>query len=137
MTIKEIFELATTSSFFQMIFVIIICSIKIPKKEINIWGIIGNSINKDLKKEINSLNDKLDLHIEQDNIDKVCLARKRILRFNDEILHDIRHSEEYFDDILSDIDTYEKYCNTHPEFPNNKAMLSIQNIKQEYMNLFE
>ncbi len=137
MTLQQIFELATTSSFLQIIFVIIVCSIKIPKKEINIWGLIGNSINKDIKKQINIINKNLNEHIEQESINKVCMARKRILRFNDELNHNIKHSEEYFDDILSDIDVYEKYCLTHPDFPNNKAMLSIQNIKEEYMVLYE
>lgn len=137
MTLQQIFELATTSSFIQIILVILLCSIKIPKKEINIWGLIGNSINKDLKKQINVINKNLNEHIEQESINKVCMARKRILKFNDELLHDMKHSEEYFDDILSDIDIYEKYCATHPDFPNNKAMLSIKNIKEEYMKMFE
>lgn len=59
-------------------------------------------------------------------------CRYRILRFNDEIIHDQKHTKEHFDQILEDITRYEKYCDEHPEYENNKAILSIENIKRIY-----
>ena len=59
-------------------------------------------------------------------------ARRRILRFNDELLRDIDHSKEYFDDILEDIKTYENYCHTHPSFENGKTVMADKNIKRCY-----
>ena len=59
-------------------------------------------------------------------------CRYRILRFNDEILHDQKHSKEHFDQILEDITRYEKFCAEHPEYENNKAILAIENIKRVY-----
>lgn len=59
-------------------------------------------------------------------------ARYRILRFNDEVLHGTRHTKEHFDQILGDINSYESYCNAHPEYENNKAVLAIENIKKVY-----
>lgn len=59
-------------------------------------------------------------------------CRYRILRFNDEILHDQKHSKEHFDQILEDITRYEKFCDEHPEYENNKAVLAIENIKRVY-----
>lgn len=59
-------------------------------------------------------------------------CRYRILRFNDEILHDCKHSKEHFDQILDDITQYEKYCEEHSEYENNKAVLAIENIKRIY-----
>ena len=59
-------------------------------------------------------------------------CRYRILRFNDEILHDQRHSKEHFDQILDDVTRYEKFCRDHPEYENNKAILAIENIKRVY-----
>ena len=56
----------------------------------------------------------------------------RILRFNDEILHDQRHTKEHFDQILDDVTRYEKFCKDHPEYENNKAILAIENIKRVY-----
>ena len=59
-------------------------------------------------------------------------CRYRILRFNDEILHGQRHTKEHFDQILEDITRYEKYCEGHPEYENNKAVLAIDNITRVY-----
>ena len=59
-------------------------------------------------------------------------ARRRILRFNDELLRNIDHSKEYFDDILEDIKTYEQYCQTHPNFQNGKTVMADKNIKRCY-----
>ena len=59
-------------------------------------------------------------------------ARRRILRFNDELLRNIDHSKEYFDDILEDIKTYENYCHTHPSFENGKTVMADKNIKRCY-----
>ena len=65
-------------------------------------------------------------------------CRERILRFNSEIMSDNKtHNKEYYDEILSDIDKYEHYCLNHPDYPNNKAMLSIENIKKTYADLLE
>lgn len=64
--------------------------------------------------------------------DRAITARVRILRFNDEVLSDKRHSKESFDQTLEDIDNYEKYCLEHPEFRNNKTLMSIKNIKIIY-----
>ena len=59
-------------------------------------------------------------------------ARRRILRFNDELLNGVRHSQEYFNEILNDVDTYEKYCEDHPKFPNSRTVFAVQNIRDCY-----
>ena len=59
-------------------------------------------------------------------------SRYRILRFDDEILHEIKHSKEHFDQILLDIDVYEKFCEAHPDFKNNLAVMAIKHIKEIY-----
>lgn len=58
--------------------------------------------------------------------------RYRILRFDDEIRHDEKHTKEHFDQILEDITKYERYCDEHRDFPNNKAVFAIKNIKRVY-----
>ena len=56
--------------------------------------------------------------------------RYRILRFDDEIRHDERNTRKSnFDQIMDDITKYELYCASHPDFPNNKAVFAIKNIK--------
>jgi hypothetical protein len=59
-------------------------------------------------------------------------CRTRILRFGDEILHEMEHSKEHFDQILRDITSYEHYCNSHPNFPNNNTVITTQIIKDTY-----
>ena len=61
-------------------------------------------------------------------------ARRRILRFNDELLSGVRHSKEAFDDIIEeDLDLYDKFTKTHPDFVNNKCTLAAQHIKDTYL----
>ncbi len=63
---------------------------------------------------------------------EATVCRYRILRFNDEILHEQKHTQEHFDQILDDVTKYEKYCDEHPEYENNKAVLAIENVKRIY-----
>lgn len=62
---------------------------------------------------------------------KAVLARTHILRFADE-LRTGTHSREYFEQQLQDIDTYDKYCETHPNFANGLTRMASQFIKDEY-----
>ena len=69
--------------------------------------------------------------------EKAINARTRILRFADELMHEKRHSKEYFDQILEDVDKYKKYCDDHPKFENSKAVASIARIKSVYARRLE
>lgn len=44
----------------------------------------------------------------------------------------MKHSQENFDQVLSDIDDYEHYCNNHPEFKNNKTVAAKEKILKVY-----
>ncbi|MBE6984301.1 MAG: hypothetical protein E7434_01565 [Ruminococcaceae bacterium] len=59
-------------------------------------------------------------------------ARIRILRFSDEVRHGVRHSKESFDQVNLDIDAYRRYCDCHPEYKNNRAVMAIANIERVY-----
>lgn len=59
-------------------------------------------------------------------------ARRRILRFGDEVRHGQRHSKEHCDEIILDITDYEHYCATHPDFKNQKAQSTIKLLVKEY-----
>ena len=117
--------------------------IKIPKLELNIWNLIGRtigrSVNKemmdqfnDVQKEIKSVRDEVDKLKKDEELERVRQARQCILRFNDEILFNKRHSKEHFDEILDNIDVYEEYCATHEDYENNKAVLAITTIREVY-----
>ncbi len=40
--------------------------------------------------------------------------------------------EEDFNEILYNIDCYERYCRDHPEYQNNRAVHAIMNIKRVF-----
>ena len=110
--------------------------IKIPKLELNIWNLIGRtigrSINKEVLEKVGQLSKEVDTLQKDEELERARQARQRILRFNDEILFEKRHSKEHFDEILDDIDTYEEYCRTHEDYENNKAVLAIATIREVY-----
>ena len=110
--------------------------IKIPKLELNIWNLIGRtigrSVNKEVLEKVSQLSQEVDVLKKDEELERARQARQRILRFNDEILFEKRHSKEHFDEILDDIDTYEEYCRTHEDYENNKAVLAIATIREVY-----
>ena len=116
--------------------VILAGMIKIPKLELNIWNLIGRTIGRSINKEVlelvNILSKEVDTLKKDEELERARQARQRILRFNDEILFNKRHSKEHFDEILDDIDTYEEYCRTHEDYENNKAVLAIATIREVY-----
>lgn len=122
--------------------------IKIPKLEVNIWKWIGNNIVKsltqniiskldELSKKVLTIENSLQEHLDEEEKEKARCSRQRIVRFNNEIVDGKKHTQESFDDILDDIDMYEDYCRSNPLFPNNKANISIENIKRIYKKCLE
>ena len=110
--------------------------IRLPKIDINLWSLmarsLGRALNKEVLDRVDTLTKDFEQHLKVEELEKIRQARQRILRFNDEILFERRHSKEHFDEILEDIDIYEKYCNEHPDYKNNKAILAINTIKSVY-----
>lgn len=78
--------------------------------------------------KVNTLETKVGALEKSDVID----CRVRILTFADEIRRGVRHSKETFDQVLSDIDTYERYCTEHPDFMNNKTVAAKAKILDVY-----
>lgn len=116
--------------------IILIGMIKIPTLDFNFWVWLGRIIGKTMNKEVLDRVDKLSTDLEnfknEEELERARRARQRILRFNDEILFDQRHSKEHFDEILEDIDVYEKYCHEHENYENNRAELAIATIQEVY-----
>lgn len=59
-------------------------------------------------------------------------ARTRIIRFSDELENNVWHSEEMYRLVFDDIDRYDKYCETHPKFINNRGQAAKQHVKDNY-----
>ena len=92
---------------------------------------------KEIKDRVESLQAAFDgLHEEIDRRDALD-ARRHILSASDEIRHGKRHSKEYFDQLNEDIDAYNRYCDDHKEFRNNKAVNALENINKVYQRCLE
>lgn len=91
--------------------------------------------NEATQQQMDEVKDMLTAHIKEDEDDKARNARYRILRFYDEICEGRRHSESHFEDILDDIDRYERYCHTHPEYKNSRGRVAMRNIQSTYERL--
>lgn len=86
---------------------------------------------------INTLSDRVEkIEKSLDERDAV-LARTHILRFRDELYNNINHSQEYFEQTLDDIETYNQFCTDHPKFANGRTKAASDYIRSEYDRLFK
>ena len=93
---------------------------------------LGKKINGEIIDRFDALEKKV-TNIESVNNERNAIScRVRILQFGDEVRRGTRHSKENFDQILSDIDEYERYCEAHPEFKNNKTVATKEKIIKVY-----
>lgn len=89
-----------------------------------------DTIEEKMDKNNLELNEKIDCN-------KAELCRTHILRFADEQRSGVvLHSDEYFKQQLLDIDTYNRYCETHPDFANGLTRMASEYIREEYKRLY-
>lgn len=132
---------------------LVLSLVEISPIKINPWSWLCRVLAKhigitDIKSEIVQIRDHMDelekkidnmkiSNDEKNQLKEALAARRRILRFNDELLQKVRHSKEMFDDILKDITDYDNYCRTHPNFVNKKAVFAEQNVSKAYQKCME
>lgn len=115
--------------------------VQIAPIKVNPWSWLAKAIGRAINAEVIQKVDKLEGDLKnlkdqsEEHAAKSC--RVRILRFGDEILHDVHHSKEHFDQILLDITEYENYCKSHPEFKNNMTVITTSRIKSTYEQCLE
>ena len=158
MTITEIITPQNGGIALGIIFVAM-SLIQVSKIEINPWswlaGKIGNAINHNISEQIKGVekraNDRMDNFEaalksirttqtndrEAANQYRAISSRVRILKFNEELLQNIQHSKEMFDQVLYDVTLDNNYCKNHPDFENDKATLAIQNVRRCYQKCLE
>ncbi len=146
MTLQRIIEIVGNN--WGVGIVLLLSLVEVSKIKINPWSAlfhwIGNLFMAGVKKDIADLSTKLtgvksdlDAMKDENREDKVKAARIRILRSADEVYQGVRHSKEYFDDILDDITCYNTYCREHPEFKNEKTVIAVQRIEAVYKHCLE
>lgn len=87
--------------------------------------------------KVGQIEDSLNGHIVTEERADMNSVRQRVIRFSDEIYRGHGHTREHYDNVLTDIDRYEKYCDLHPEYENNVAVNSIIYIKESYQKSLE
>lgn len=80
-------------------------------------------------KKLDDLNAKVDRN-------QAVLARTHILRFADDLRNGVHHSEEYFRQQMLDCDTYDRYCEEHPDFSNGLTIIASKYIKDKFTELY-
>ena len=96
------------------------------------WQWISSQGSKELKSEMKIIRVEFGEMKDAEELKEAKNSRRRILRFNDEIINHVRHSREYFDDILEDVNAYESFVRKNPDFQNGKCGLAIENIERVY-----
>lgn len=97
-------------------------------------GKVANRVTKKMK--LDDLNHKIDNISFKVDKNQAETYRTRILRFNGEIKRGVKHDEEEFNDCLEAIDGYESFCKEHPDYPNSKAVLAVENVKRTYKEAY-
>jgi uncharacterized protein YoxC len=85
---------------------------------------------KGVKKDVDAVRSEADRR-------EAILSRTHILRFRDELYNDVKHTSEYFEQTLDDIEVYERFCNDHPDFANGRTKAAAKYIREEYERLFK
>ena len=83
-------------------------------------------------KKVDAVTKQMTEHLEEEEEHRAKQARYRILRFYDELCEGRPHSESHFEDLLDDIDLYEKFCAAHPEFRNSRGKVAMDYIRETY-----
>ncbi|MCD8076812.1 MAG: hypothetical protein LUE63_00245 [Lachnospiraceae bacterium] len=144
MTLAEIAEVIADNPGWAVI-VLIVASrlVEISPLKIYPWKKAGKAIGKAINGEVMSelegvkaTQEKIESRLaERERIEderNADVHRERILQFNLELIRNLKHTKEDFDDILTEIDDYEEYCKAHPDYPNQRAVHAIKNIERVY-----
>ena len=110
---------------------------KFPISAILNW--IGERTNKQTIVQVGELRKEVDkISTKQEEMEKISderaavAARIRILRFSDELRRHEKHSQESYEQTITDLDFYTAYCDAHPGFKNHKTGVAKERIMHAY-----
>ncbi len=151
MTLQSFFEqIPEGAGLLSVAGLLILCTFRFKPVELPVWDwlkgmpkaalwALGRYLNAEVLGRLDSMEaaqratqDKLDEHIKLADKREADGLRASILHFNVELIQHAPHTREDFIEILADIDNYEDYCDTHPSYENNRAVMAISNIKRVY-----
>ena len=93
-----------------------------------------------LDTKINDLEKSIAVVDQKSDRRNAIVTRVRILRFEDELQEGKKHSKDSWDQVISDCDSYNTYCNGdgtpehpgHPEFKNGQTEATVKHIRHLY-----
>lgn len=130
LNLESIMEVLVAAGAFISIFVEISPIKWNPISSLCRW--LGKHFNGELLNRIDSLQDQINKIKKENDKRNAIECRVRILGFGDELRQGVRHSKESFIQILDDITVYDNYCKTHPNFLNERTVLTTKKIKDIY-----
>ena len=93
--------------------------------------------DSEILKEVKSIHKEIDELRELIDENEAKTRRVRILSFADEIYMDMNLSKDAYDQCLSDISDYSRYCQSHPDFKNDQTVETTEYIKSMYEKRLE
>lgn len=98
----------------------------------NLFKTQNNRLDK-IEERLNDIEHQNEVQDQQRLEDQAVSARRKIVLAADEIcILPTAHTYEWYNQLMQQIDFYEKYCETHTGFPNEQAVMSIDIIKESY-----
>ena len=97
------------------------------------------ALSEDMKERFDTLDKKIGAVEAKTDEYYAVSCRVRLLRFEDELQSDMRHSKDAWDQVMSDIDYYKKYTDPgkHPDFKNGQTEATIEHIEHGYRERLE
>lgn len=116
--------------------IVLLTLVQIAPIKLNPWSDIikwiGHALNAEVLEQQQKTQRKLEEHIQVDDERNANLLRAQILKFNDELIDDRKHTKEHFIEVLAIIDDYEDFCRDHPNYKNNRCTHAVANISRVY-----
>lgn len=134
MSLKDIFS-AENLGKISLVVVALMTLIQITPIKLNPWDKlfkwIGNKLNADIKKDLDSVKKDLDEHIKSSNIKDLRDTRMHILEFCNSCMNGQRHTKEQFDFMITQCDDYEQYIEKN-KIKNGVITSAINEIRRRY-----
>ena len=89
-------------------------------------------INAQILDKLTAIDSTLNEHIRVDDERNADSTREYILHFNMECIRGMQHTKEDFNEVLAKIREYKNFCETHPDYQNDRAVLAIENVERIY-----
>ena len=96
-----------------------------------------NGRYKEVLDGITKLSEKIDTVNNELQEEKAVAARVRILGFMNSLLENHKPTKDSYDQALSDVTRYERFCYDHPNFKNNQTASTIAFLEKDYQERLE